>query len=134
MRSRGYITASALGFGRSRSDASLGERRWNERQVESAVGVISYDGQQCSTSCRLVEISTGGARIELDLDNWVSSVSAGHSLPRNFKLMVASLGFEADCAVVWRNQAMIGIRFAGRRRPMPRQFRKHWRQVRWTER
>ncbi len=88
------------------------------------MGVISYHGQRFSTNCRVLDVSAGGARLELDLDDWVNSVTSSHNLPSLFRIVVPALGFEADCAVMWRSKAQLGVRFAGRVRPLPRQFRK----------
>lgn len=120
MRSRGNI-AEAAAPGRS---GDGGERRWNPRVPDSAVGVISYQGQRFSANCRVLDVSSGGARIELDLDDWVNSVASTNSLPSSFKVTVPALGFEADCAVAWRAKGQIGVRFVGRVRPLARQFRR----------
>ena len=122
MRTRSQSAEGAVNADRGRKES--GERRWDPRVSDSAVGVISYSGQRFSSNCRVLDVSAGGARIELDLDDWVNSVSSSHSLPSAFKVVVPTLGFEADCVVMWRSKAQLGIRFSGRVRALPRQFRK----------
>ena len=108
----------------SRGATNAGERRWDPRVPEGAGGVITYNGARCSTSCRVLDISSGGARIELDLDDWMNPLSSSRSLPSQFKVLVTALGFEADCWVAWRDKSQIGVKFIGKVRPLPRQFRK----------
>jgi hypothetical protein len=121
MRSNGN---SSAGRNEQRRGDDRGERRWNDRFAHSAVGTIFYQGARFSTSCYVLDVSTGGARIELDLDDWVNPVSSSRSLPGAFRLVIHSLGFEADCQVVWRDKASLGVRFVGKLRTMPRQFRR----------
>ena len=123
MRTRSHSAEVSARASRVRTE-NAGERRWDPRVVDSAIGVISYSGQRFSTNCRVLDVSAGGARLELDLDDWVNSVTSSHSLPAIFRIVVAGLGFEADCAVMWRSKAQLGVRFSGRVRALPRQFRK----------
>jgi hypothetical protein len=124
MRSRSNTSESGRSASRSRRPSDGGERRWNERVYESAVGVITYQGARCSTTCSVLDISVAGARLELDLEDWVNPISSAGALPIRFKLIVAALGFEADCHVAWRGKALLGVRFVGKVRPLARQFRR----------
>lgn len=123
MRSNGSSNSSSRSS-RQRDQGDRGERRWNDRFAQSSVGTICYQAGRCSTTCHVHDVSTGGARIELDLDDWVSPVSSARSLPGAFKLVVPGLGFEADCQVAWRDKSSLGVKFVGRVRHTPRQFRR----------
>lgn len=121
---RTYSPPKAVNRAASHRESGEANKRWQDRLETSIVGVITYNGARCSTSCIVLDISRGGAQLQLDAEDWVNPVSSAHGLPGNFKLVVQSLGFEVDCQVAWRNKSKVGVRFLGKIRQMPRQFRK----------
>ena len=93
--------------------------------VEPAVsGTISYSSDRCTASCRVLDVSGLGCRLEFDPDDWMNPVAHSRTLPGSFRLMVPVLGFEADCVVSSRGKHHLAVRFAGRARALPPAFRK----------
>lgn len=78
------------------------ERRSVERTEVNEVAYISGDGS--SVRCRVVNISTEGAAIEVpDLS----------SLRPRFKLMLEKDRIIRSCRLVWRSGNRVGVSFQG---------------------
>jgi PilZ domain len=80
-------------------DARIAPRR---RMLKS--GKIAYSDRHVTIGCTVRDISATGARLRLE-----GSVTA----PDTFELLVPLDGMEANCEVVWRHEADIGVRFLG---------------------
>jgi PilZ domain len=79
------------------SEARMAPRR---RMLKS--GKIAYADRHVTVECLVRDISATGARLRVE-----GSVSA----PDTFELLVPLDGLEANCEVVWRAGADLGIKF-----------------------
>ena len=80
-------------------DARIAPRR---RMLKS--GKIAYSDRHVTIGCTVRDISATGARLRVE-----GSVAA----PDTFELLIALDGLEANCEVVWRREAELGVRFLG---------------------
>lgn len=80
-------------------DARIAPRR---RMLKS--GKIAYNDRYVTIGCTVRDISATGARLRVE-----GSVTA----PDSFELLIALDGLEANCQVVWRRDADIGVKFIG---------------------
>lgn len=80
-------------------DARIAPRR---RMLKS--GKIAYSDRHVTIGCIVRDISATGARLRIE-----GSVTA----PDTFELLITLDGLEANCEVVWRREADIGVRFIG---------------------
>ena len=67
-------------------------------------GKIAYSDRHVTIGCTVRDMSATGARLRVE-----GSVTA----PDTFELLIALDGLEANCQVVWRREADIGVRFIG---------------------
>lgn len=77
------------------------ERRLSERVPCTAPGRI-VDDESCITDCKMVDLSAGGARLE---------VPYGSILKREFRLFVPSRQIERQVEIVWRDSYELGVHF-----------------------
>lgn len=75
--------------------------RSTPRRKQLKAGVIAFNNRHSTLPCRVRELSQTGARLE---------VSNAHA-PDTFVLLVELDGLEADCEVVWRRGATVGVMF-----------------------
>jgi hypothetical protein len=80
-------------------DARIAPRR---RMLKSAK--IAYSDRHVTINCMVRDISATGAKLRVE-----GSVTA----PDTFELLIPLDGMEANCEVVWRREADIGVRFLG---------------------
>jgi hypothetical protein len=80
-------------------DARIAPRR---RMLKSAK--IAYSDRHVTLNCMVRDISATGAKLRVE-----GSVTA----PDTFELLIPLDGMEANCEVVWRKEADIGVRFLG---------------------
>lgn len=80
-------------------DGRIAPRR---RMLKS--GKIAYSDRHVTIGCIVRDMSATGARLRVE-----GSVTA----PDRFELLVALDGLEANCEVVWRREADIGVKFIG---------------------
>lgn len=67
-------------------------------------GKIAYSDRHVTINCMVRDISATGARLRIE-----GSVTA----PDTFELLIPLDGLEANCQVVWRREADIGVKFLG---------------------
>jgi hypothetical protein len=67
-------------------------------------GKIACSDRHVTIACTVRDISATGARLRVE-----GSVAA----PDTFELLIPLDGLEANCQVVWRAQADVGVRFLG---------------------
>ncbi len=79
-----------------------GERRKTMRRTVNDAALTMVDGSDAATSCQVLNISDGGARIEL---------KTACVLPRRFKLWISGKQLMAECEQVWRNKNLVGLKF-----------------------
>jgi len=79
------------------------DKRREERHKLNAPAWIKADGEAGPRDCTVVDISTGGARLELvDID----------TIPDTFSLMLSKHGQPRyQCNVVWKAAAEVGVEF-----------------------
>ncbi len=80
-----------------------------ERHPILGAGTILFRGSRID--CAIVNISIGGANIEVD-DEW--------GIPDSFHLLMAGEIGDRLCRVVWRNERRIGVTFEQNGRGDPR--------------
>ena len=80
-------------------EARIAPRR---RMLKS--GKIAYADRHVTIGCSVRDMSATGARLRIE-----GSVTE----PDTFELLIALDGVEANCEVVWRREADIGVRFIG---------------------
>lgn len=80
-------------------DARIAPRR---RMLKA--GKIAYNDRHVSIGCTVRDISATGARLRVE-----GSISA----PDTFELLIQLDGLEANCQVVWRSGADVGVKFLG---------------------
>jgi hypothetical protein len=92
-------TAGNTALAPKSDDARIAQRR---RMLKSAK--IAYSDRHVTINCMVRDISATGARLRVE-----GSVTA----PDTFELLIPLDGMEANCEVVWRREADIGVRFLG---------------------
>jgi hypothetical protein len=80
------------------------EARFALRRRMLKAGKIAYNDRHVTIACTVRDISATGARLRVD-----GSVGA----PDTFELLIELDGLEANCQVVWRAGANLGVRFLG---------------------
>lgn len=85
-------------------DEDADERRIALRRRVLKAGKVAYQSRYCVVECTVRDLSDTGAKLRTD-----NSVS----IPDNFELLIEIDGFEADCEVVWRKEADLGVRCLG---------------------
>jgi hypothetical protein len=77
------------------------ELRSSRRRPLRYAGRIALDrGMQ--VPCVLWDVSDGGARL---------AAARHHELPSTFTLVLAKLGEERRCQIIWRDQKFVGVKF-----------------------
>ncbi len=84
--------------------AQTDEARIAPRRRMLKSGKIAYSDRHVTIGCTVRDMSATGARLRIE-----GSVTA----PDTFELLIALDGLEANCEVVWRREADIGVRFVG---------------------
>lgn len=92
-------TAGNTALAQKPDDARVAPRR---RMLKS--GKIAYSDRHVTIGCIVRDISATGARLRVE-----GSVHA----PDSFELLIPLDGLEAQCEVVWRREADVGVRFIG---------------------
>jgi hypothetical protein len=82
------------------------DRRTTQRRKQLKAGLITFHSRNATVPCSVRELSETGARVEVD----------PALVPDTFVLLIELDGLEADCEVVWRRVAVIGVRFCGKPR------------------
>jgi hypothetical protein len=77
------------------------QRRAPRRRVLKA-GIVAYNDRHSTLPCSVRDLSATGARVRVE-----GSISA----PDTFELLIPIDGLEANCQVVWRSDADVGVRF-----------------------
>jgi hypothetical protein len=77
------------------------ERRRFSRHRTSLYATLSTPSR-ASRPCLVVDLSEGGAKVEVDFPEWQ---------PARFHLAIGAAGFDADCEVVRRGDSYVGVRF-----------------------
>jgi len=85
-------------------DEDSDERRIAPRRRVLKAGKVAYQVQVLHCECTVRDLSDTGAKLRTD-----NSVS----IPDHFELLIEIDGFEANCEVVWRKDADLGVRFLG---------------------
>lgn len=67
-------------------------------------GTIAFGGRQSTLPCTVRDISATGARLRTENPLIV---------PDTFELLIDLDGLEADCKVIWRRNAEVGVKFIG---------------------
>lgn len=78
------------------------ERRDGKRNRMLKGGIIAFGARHATLPCVLRDLSDTGARLQ---------VAQGSSVPDTFELIVELDGLEAQCQVVWRKPAEVGVTF-----------------------
>lgn len=76
------------------------ERRGNNRRSTFFSGRIAFNKMQSTINCTIRNLSDTGVCLE---------VGSIFDVPDEFHLIVDSVGFRADCRVVWRRGKRIGV-------------------------
>jgi hypothetical protein len=79
------------------NEARIAPRR---RTLKS--GKVAYNDRHVTIECTLRDMSATGARLR---------VSGSVTAPDTFELLIPLDGLEANCQVVWRSGADLGVRF-----------------------
>lgn len=80
------------------------KRRFPRKTFERVAALDLGDGS-ASTSCEVLDISDGGARLR-------PLLCTPKTLPENFILLLSTCGrVRRNCRVIWRSTAELGVRF-----------------------
>ncbi len=80
------------------------KRRFDRRNFERMVALDLGDGS-ASTSCEILDISDGGARLR-------PLMCAPEALPEEFTLLLSACGkVRRNCLVMWRSADELGVQF-----------------------
>jgi hypothetical protein len=80
------------------------KRRFDRKSFERMVALDLGDGS-ASTSCEVMDISEGGARLR-------PLMTAPDMLPQQFTLLLSACGrVRRNCRVIWRSKAELGVQF-----------------------
>ncbi|MGH1418950.1 MAG: PilZ domain-containing protein [Hyphomicrobiaceae bacterium] len=89
-------------------DTPSQQTHWEVRQTRRRRvlkgGVVAFNDRHCTLSCTVRDISMTGAHLR---------TTDCMSVPDKFELVVEIDGLEANCEVVWRKGADIGVKFVG---------------------
>ncbi|MDX2307375.1 MAG: PilZ domain-containing protein [Hyphomicrobium sp.] len=103
-------------------DLDYDERRWAQRKNSSAAALILGNGGPPDIPCILRDVSTTGARLEL-VEGPGNLIGGRVRLPAYFTLQMKFDRMEVDCAIVWRQSGMVGVRFTSTPRSLARRSR-----------
>jgi hypothetical protein len=78
------------------------ELRKSARRPLRRAAWLTVSGQTRPVPCVLWDISHGGARL---------AAAKHNELPDVFTLVLPKTGVEHRCAIVWRNQRFVGVKF-----------------------
>ena len=80
------------------------KRRFDRKAFERMVALDLGDGS-ASTSCEILDISEGGARLR-------PLMCTPDILPEQFTLLLSACGrVRRSCKVIWRSRAELGVQF-----------------------
>lgn len=80
------------------------KRRFDRRTFERVAALDLGDGS-ASTTCEVLDISQGGARLR-------PLMCMPKSLPEKFTLLLSSCGrVRRNCRVIWRSKLEVGVQF-----------------------
>jgi hypothetical protein len=80
------------------------KRRFDRKSFERMAALDCGDGSP-STSCEVLDISQGGARLR-------PLMCAPKTLPEKFTLLLSTCGrVRRSCRVIWRSAAELGVQF-----------------------
>jgi hypothetical protein len=80
------------------------KRRFDRKNFERMVALDLGDGS-ASTSCEILDISDGGARLR-------PLMCAPKALPEKFTLLLSTCGrVRRNCQVIWRSADELGVQF-----------------------
>lgn len=99
--------------------AAADERRFAQRRGGLIPAMISVHPLKPVTVCMVADMSSTGARLELD-ESWGGDAFSGDEIPDDFVLIYKRDRVEVDCMVVWRKAHSLGIRFSSAMRPSTR--------------
>ncbi|MFK7902444.1 MAG: PilZ domain-containing protein [Nitratireductor sp.] len=85
------------------------EKRKHVRHKTSDLSEILYVGSKQGFACRVVDISLGGAKLEVSRSE----------IPNKFTLVNHVKFTRTLCKMVWRKDNMVGVKFISSPRPMP---------------
>lgn len=86
------------------------ERRFARRKAAATNALITSPDMNVPISCIVRDVSTTGARIELVVTP--ENLLGGRAkLPGSFTLNLRLDRMDVDCAIVWRNGPLVGVRF-----------------------
>lgn len=86
------------------------ERRFARRKSAATNALITSPDMNVPISCIVRDVSTTGARIELVVTP--ENLLGGRAkLPGSFTLNLRLDRMDVDCAIVWRNGPLVGVRF-----------------------
>ena len=89
----------------------MGERKKRRfpRKLFERVATLDIGGGSPSTSCEVLDISEGGARLR-------PLLCSPKTLPEKFILLLSTCGkVRRDCRVIWRSTVEIGVQFPNSR-------------------
>ena len=84
------------------SDQNPSDRRATERRRIVRAAISTFDSLQSAIPCVLLDLSEGGARLNL---------SSVQDLNDEFRLTVETENIDRRCVIVWRSGDEIGVRF-----------------------
>lgn len=106
------------------------ERRQFGRRQENTHGWIIIDGRpRCP--CTVRNISTGGARLEIDQPSWIP-IDQPSWLPFRFRLIVESRNIDTDCEIKHQHASSVGVMFVERLSDRPLNMTFVDEHARWT--
>jgi hypothetical protein len=83
---------------------SRAKRRFDRKAFDRVAALDLGDGS-ASTSCEVLDISEGGARLR-------PLMTAPDMLPEQFTLLLSSCGrVRRSCRVIWRSRIELGVQF-----------------------
>jgi 16S rRNA U1498 N3-methylase RsmE len=83
---------------------SRNKRRFDRKVFERMVALDLGDGS-ASTSCEIIDISHGGARLR-------PLMCTPEALPEKFTLLLSACGkVRRNCEVIWRSANELGVQF-----------------------
>lgn len=82
------------------------KRRFDRKNFDRTVTLDLGDGSP-STSCEIIDISDGGARLR-------PLLCSPKTVPEKFTLLLSTCGrVRRSCAVIWRSSEELGVEFKG---------------------
>lgn len=98
-------------------ESAEGTRRWAKRKPVNSNGQILFDGSTTPHACLVRDISSTGAKIEVQKTKYNSDGSTGF-VPTYFTLAIPLDRTLVECQSMWRRGSFMGVRFLGAVRQM----------------